>query len=201
MLKLPKPTEINRPLPKKAIFEKFKPSPADRQRFDSEIRRLAIVHEISPATTNIAAGEGIAAFYVVLVSLRTTECNKKNIALLSKLIDQKMLFGLEYDGSARFAICHSGKVVQSDWKPIDEWEIKLTGLNLDTVWEHVIIQIGSVELAEGRTLTEQLVADEERKKLLLQIERLEKQARNEKQPRRKWELVEEVRKLKEEVKK
>jgi hypothetical protein len=51
MLGLPKATELNHPLPKKAIFDKFKPSPTDRQRFDAEIRRLAIVHELSPATT------------------------------------------------------------------------------------------------------------------------------------------------------
>jgi hypothetical protein len=62
-----------------------------------------------------------------------------------------------------------------------------------------IAQIGGVEIAEGRTLDEQLVADEEREKRLRQIERLEKQARSEKQPRRKWELVEEVGRLKKEV--
>ena len=197
MLKLPQTTVINRPLPKKAIFEKFKPTPADRQRFDSEIRRLAIIHEISAITTNIAAGESITAFYVVHVDLRTAECDKKNLILLSKLIDQKMLFALEHEGNAKLSACHSGKVIQSDWKPIDEWEIKLTGLNLDAVWEYVIIQIGGVELEEGMSLDEQLVADEEREKLLRQIERLEKQAWKEKQPRRKWELVEEVRRLRE----
>jgi hypothetical protein len=35
--------------------------------------------------------------------------------------------------------------------------------------------------------------------MLRQIEQLEKQARAEKQPRRKWELVEEVKKLREQA--
>ena len=197
MFMFPKTTEMNRPLPKKAIFEKFSPSPTDRQRFDSEIRRLAIIHEISATTTNIAAGDGVSAFYVVLVSLRNMECDKKNIAMLSRLIDQKMLFVLEYEGNASLAVCHSGKVIQSARRPVDSWEIKLSGLNLDAAWEYVIIQIGGVRLSEGRKLDEQIAADIEREKILRQIERLEKQARSEKQPRRKWELVEEVRRLKE----
>jgi hypothetical protein len=62
MLGLPKTTEMNRQLPKNTIFDRFKPRAADRQRFDADIRRLAIVHEVSAATVNIAAGENVAAF-------------------------------------------------------------------------------------------------------------------------------------------
>jgi hypothetical protein len=195
MLGLPKTTEMNRILPKKAIFDRFKPNPADRQRFDVEIRRLAIVHELSSATTNIAAGENVGAFYVVLVSLRGAECDRRNLLLLAKLIDQNMLFVLEHDGVARLTVCRAGKIIQSDWKPLDEWDIKLTGLNLEAVWENVIVQTGGMEITAGNTLDEQLAANEEREKLLKKIERLEKQARSEKQPRRKWELVEEVKRL------
>jgi len=197
MLGLPESTDMNRPLPKKAIFDKFKPSSADRQRFDSEIRRLAIVNEVSPSTTNIAKGENVGSFYVVLVSLRSAECDKKNLELLSKLIPQNLLFVLEYSNTARLAVYRAGRVIQSEWKPVNECGVKLTGLNLDTAWENIISQVGGLEIAEGSTLDEQIIAAEERAKLLQRIERLEKQARSEKQPRRKWELVEEVRRLKE----
>ena len=197
MIGLPETTEMNRPLPKKAIFDKFKPNPTDRQRFDAEIHRLTIVNEVSTLTTTIAAGECINTFFVVLVSLRGEECSKKSLELLAKLISQNMLFVLEYEDKARLAVYRAGKVIQSEWKPLDEWKIKLTGLNFDTVWENVITQIGDVEIAVGRSLDEQLAADDEREKLLQRIERLEKQARDEKQPRRKWELVEEGRKLRE----
>jgi len=199
MLGLPKATELSRPLPKKAIFDRFKLNPADRQRFDAEIRRLAIVHELSPVTTNIAAGESVSVFYVVLVSLRDKECDKKNLLLLAKLIDQNMLFVLEYEGMARLAVCRTSKVVQSDWKPLDECDIRLAGLNLEAVWENLIVQIGGVEIAEGKTLDEQLAVDEEREKLLKKIDRLEKQARSEKQPRRKWELVGEIKDIKQKM--
>jgi hypothetical protein len=41
MLGLPKATEMNRLLPKKTIYEKFKLNTVERQRFDGDIRRLA----------------------------------------------------------------------------------------------------------------------------------------------------------------
>ena len=197
MIGLPETTEMNRPLPKKAIFDRFKPNPTDRQRFDAEIHRLSIVNEVSALTTTIAAGESVNAFFVVLVSLRDEEYSRKSMELLAKLIPQNMLFVLEYENRARLAVYRAGKVIQSEWKPLGEWKVRLTGLNLDSVWENIITQIGGVEIIDGRSLDEQLVADDEREKLLQRIERLEKQARREKQPRRKWELVEEVRKLRE----
>jgi hypothetical protein len=196
MIGLPESTEMNQPLSKKALFDKLKPSPTDKKRFDAEIRRLAIVNEVSSSTTNIAEGENIGTFYVVLVNLRSSSYDNKSLGMLSKLIPQNMLFMIEYDGKVRLAVYRAGRLIQSEWKPLAEWEIKLTGLNLDTVWDNIIAQIGDVEIAEGNTLDEQLIADEELKKLLQRIERLEKQARNEKQPRRKWELVEEMERVK-----
>jgi hypothetical protein len=196
MLGLPKATEMNCSLPKKAVYEKFKPSAADRQRFDNDIKRLAIIGEVSTATSNIAAGDTVKSFYVVLVNLRSAECDQKNIALLSKLIGQNMLFVLEHDDMVRLAVFRAGKVLESDEKPLNDWHISLTGLNLTGVWENIIVQTFGVTVAEGKTLDEQLAADEERAKLLRRIEQLEKQARAEKQPRRKWELAAEVKRLK-----
>jgi hypothetical protein len=48
-------------------------------------------------------------------------------------------------------------------------------------------------------LDETIIANELRDKLAKQIATLEKKAMKEKQPRRKWELVEEVKKLKNEM--
>jgi hypothetical protein len=200
MLGLPRSTEMNRPLSKKAIFDKFKPKTADRRRFDSEIRRLALVHEVSPATVNIASGKNVATFYVVLVSLREPECDTRNLTLLAKLIPQNMLFVLEHERMVQLAVFRAGRIVQSSWKLRNEWDITLAGLNLDAVWENTISQIGGVVVAEGRTLDEQLALDAEQDKLRRQIERLEKQAWNEKQPRQKWNLAERISSLKSKLK-
>ena len=56
--------------------------------------------------------------------------------------------------------------------------------------------IGGIEVKEGNTLVEQIVIDEEREKLRKQIDALEAKSRQEKQPRRKLEMFEELQELK-----
>jgi hypothetical protein len=196
---LPRSTEIKKPLPKKAIFERFKPRPDDRKLFDEQINRLVIVAEISPQTLAVAASPDVSAIYLILVSLKTPECDKKNIALLSKLIDQRMLFVLQYEDTVRLAVYRAERVLVSESKPIDEWKLNLRGLDLGGIWENIIAEIGGIDLTEGKSLDETIVANERREKLKKQIAALEKKAMNEKQPRRKWELVEEVKRLKNEM--
>lgn len=196
MFGLPKSTEINKQIPKKALFEKFKLNVSDRKRFDEQVSRLAIISEISPQTVSITAGAGVSAVYVILVTLKKADCDKRNIALLSKLIDQRMLFVLQYEDSVRLAAYRAERVLISESKPLEGWTLNLSGLDLDAVWENIVAQIGGIDLTGGRSLDETIVANEHREKLTKQIAALEKKAMNERHPRWKWELAEEIRRLK-----
>ena len=199
MFGLPKTTEINKPLPKKAVFDKFKPKPDDRRLFDEQISRMAIAVEISPQTISVAPNADVSAIYVILVTLKTPECDKKNIALLSKLIDQRMVFALQYEDSVRFAVFRTERVLISENKPLSDWDVALSGLNLETVWENIIAEIAGIDLADSKDLDEAIAANERRDKLTRQIAALEQKAMNEQQPRRKWEGVEEIKRLKAEL--
>ena len=58
----------------------------------------------------------------------------------------------------------------------------------------------SLTIDQGNTLDEQIVADEHRQKIEKEIAKLEKQARTEKQPKKKFELVQRVKALKKLIK-
>lgn len=196
MLGLPKATELSKALPKKAIFERFKASPADRRLFDEQINRLSIVAEISPQTVALNASEAVSAVYVVLVTLKTAACDKRNITLLSKLIDQRMLFVLQFGESARLAVYRAGKVLMSEPKLLADWQLRLTGLDLEAVWENAIAQIGGIEIEQGNTLDEQIAIADRRVKNEKELSILEKWAQAERQPKRKMKLAQEIAKLK-----
>lgn len=85
--------------------------------------------------------------------------------------------------------------MQTDWKPTESCIIELRGLNLDKVWENIVVDIGGVSIADGNTLDEQIAADERRQKIEKEIAKLEKQARAEKQPKKKFELVQQIKML------
>lgn len=142
-------------------------------------------------------GEGavVKEFYVLAVQLKRREYDIQNIAQLTKLIPQNMVFALQYDNRTQFAIFYT-KLFTSAWQPTEEAVLSLSGLNLDTVWENIVKGVVQIEVAEGHTLTEQIAVDDQRAKLLAQIATLERKMANEKQPRRKRECFEQIKNLK-----
>ena len=195
MLGLPKSTELNKQLPKKAIYAKFQMSPAAKAKFDADISRINIVGEISPNTTGIAKGQSISSIFVLQVVLKQREFQPTIITQISKLIDQNMLLVLDYGNDRKLAIYHT-KLIQTEWTPADACSIELKGLDLDSVWENFITQVGGITIQEGNTLDEQIAVDEEQAKLAKEIARLEKLAWAEKQPKKKFELVRQIQQLK-----
>ena len=199
MYGLPISTERKKQLPKKAIYTKFDLKPSQRESFDADIARIDIVAVVS-ATTVPALSEGteIKEFYLLAVQMKRKEYDCKNIALLTKLIPQKMVFALQFEEQTQFAIYHS-KFISSAWQPTEEAILSLSGLNLDAVWENIVKSIGQIEIESGNTLTEQITANDQRAKLLTQITTLERKMAIEKQPRRKREYFEQIKKLKSQI--
>lgn len=198
MLGLPKTMELSKQLPKNAIYAKFQMNTAEKAKIDADISRITIVNEVSAAKINIAEGEQVKSFFVLLVALKRKDFEDKTIITISKLIPQNMLLILECGDEAKLATYHT-KLMQTDWKRKDDFSIELKGLNMDTVWENIIIQIGGIKVDQGNTLDEQIAVDEQRMKLQKEIAKLEKQARAERQPKKKFELAQKAKILKEEL--
>ncbi len=197
MLGLPKSTEMSKQLPKKAIYAKFQMNTAAKEKIDADISRITIVNEVAPNKVNIPAGNEVKNFFVLLVALKRKDFEEKTIVTLSNLIPQNILFVLECGNESKLAIYHT-KLMQTKWKLSAEQKIELKGLNLDTVWENIVIAVGGIDIEQGKTLDEQIIIDEKRQKLEKEIAKLEKQARAEKQPKKKFELVQRIRGLRNE---
>lgn len=70
---------------------------------------------------------------------------------------------------------------------------------MDVVWENIIKQIGTIEVKGGRSLTEEIAIRDKQEVLQKKIAALEKKAREEIQPRKKYDLVQEKRNLEQEL--
>ena len=187
MLGLPKATELNKKLPKTAVYAKFQMNTAEKAKIDADISRITIVNEVSAAKVNIAPGEKVQAFFVLQVALKRREFNERTLIVLSKLIPQNMVLLLEYNGQTKLAVYHT-KLLQTPWKDPDSLSLAIEGLTMDAVWENVIVQIGGIQVQEGNTLDQQIAQDEQKAKLEKEIARLQKQLWAEKQPKKKFEL-------------
>lgn len=197
MLGLPTETEVNRQLPKILVYKQFTLTAQQRDRFDADISRMAIVNVVSPDTVpRLATGESVKSFYVLAVSLKRKDYDAKNIIMLAKLITQHLLFSLQYEDEMQLAIFQE-KLFVSPWHNTANLPVlSLNGLNLDRVWDNIVTTVGSFSIQGENTLKEQIQQNEAQAKLYKQIELLEKRCRQEKQPRRKAELFEELKRLK-----
>lgn len=199
MLGLPKATELSKQLPKNAIYAKFQMNTAEKAKIDADILRITIVNEVSTEKVHIAAGEQVKSFFVLLGALKKKDFDDKTIITISKLIPQNMLLVLECGDEAKLATYHT-KLMQTEWKWKEALSVELKGLNLDSVWENIIMQIGGITIDQGNTLDEQIAVDEQRQKIEKEISKLEKQARAERQPKKKFEIVQRVKALKKLIK-
>ena len=200
MYNLPPQCSINKPLYKKAVFEKFNLKAAERDRFDADISRMALVARVSTATVPaLSEGQEVKGFYVLQVALKRKDYDTKNIFKLQKLIPQKMVFALQYDDQTQFCIFHT-RLQQSAWMATDEAVITLQGLTLDDVWNNIVATIGGLDAQAEETIEEQIIHREQQEKLLRQIDSLEKQCRAEKQTRKKYELHQQLQELKFKIK-
>lgn len=118
-----------------------------------------------------------------------------HFSMLSKLIDQSLLFAVRFEEETCFGLFQD-KLYLSPWQPETEAVLRLDGLTLDAIWASFVKGIVGGEWSADLSLTENLTQIEERQRIEQEIARLEKLARKEKQPRKKFELVEKITQLK-----
>lgn len=196
MYNLPATTSINKPLAKKAVFEKFNLRNSEQERFDADISRMVLVARVSSSTVPaLAEGSGVKVFYVLQVMLKRKEYNVQNIFLLHKLIKQQIVFALQYENQTQLCIYHT-RLLSSGWNPSAETTIPLKGLSIDDAWQNIVAHIGKLDTDAADSIEQQIINREQREKTLRQIDILEKQCRAEKQTRTKYELHQQILDLK-----
>lgn len=210
MLALPRSTEFNKRIPKQRFYENMQITPALRKYFVDQIHSITWKNKIAPSTINLAAGQKVAELQVFSIALNDGTLDESVLKQIDREIPYHILFILEYEGKVQAWIGYkeeagSGtatfKVNQyyhTDWEKPEDLPLKLEGLDMDSVYENLVRQIAGkvLESEKAATLQESYERSVQRDKLLKQISTLEKKAWNEKQPRRKLELSQQIQALK-----
>jgi hypothetical protein len=201
MYQLPESSNINKALPKKAIFDKFDLKTAQRNVIDDDISRMSIANFISPQTIPaLKEGAQVKGFYLVTIALKRKEYDAGTLQLLTKLIPQHMVFALQYESETQMAAVYNGKVLQADWAADKDITIALQGLDLDAVWENLLGSIGNFDTTEAKSLGDQIAEKEQREKLMREIAALEKKLRSSSQTRQKYQIHKKILQLRNELK-
>lgn len=211
MLGFPQTTEFNKRILKQKLYENMEVSPALKRVFVERIKLIYWRNKLAVSTMNIAPGETVTEIEVIEIKLASPQLNETVLRQIDKEIPYHILFILSFDGKVQAWTGYKeaaeggnkafkvNKYYHTEWMPEHELNLKIEGLNMDAVWENLIIQVGGVEVGQGKSLDEQIQIDDQKAKLQKEIEKLEKQARNEKQPNKKFQLAQQVKTLKKQL--
>ena len=205
MLNFPKSTEFNKRIPKQKFYENIAVTPAMKRAFVEQIRIIYWRNKIATTTLNLAAGGQVTEIEVFEVRLSAPELDESVLRQIDREIPYHILFLLEYEGKYRAVIGYkeaaTGKTAfkvdryySTDWLDEDDLPVHLDGLSLDAVYENFVRQIAGEVLADknGTTLKESVEQQKQREQIEKQTATLEAKIRKEKQPKKKFELVQKL---------
>ena len=209
MLGFPISTEFNKRIPKQKFYENLDISPTLRRVFVDQIRLVYWRNKLAASTLNIAAGEVVSEVEVFEVRLNEPLLDEAVLKQIDKEIPYHILFILTCDGKAQAWIGYKeaaasgssafkvNRYYHTDWMPEDELQLRIDGLNMDTVYESLVRQIAGNKLQaeSGESLKESVERDEKKKQLEKQIAALESKMRKEKQLNRQMEMNAELKQL------
>lgn len=205
MLGLPMTTEFNKRIPKQKFYENIAVTPAMKKAFVEQIKIIYWRNKIATTTLNLAAGEQVTEIEVFEMRLSAPELDESVLRQIDREIPYHILFLLEYEGKYRAVIGYkeaaTGKTAfkvdryySTDWLDEDDLPVHLDGLSLDAVYENFVRQIAGEVLADknGTTLKESVEQQKQREQIEKQTATLEAKIRKEKQPKKKFELVQKL---------
>lgn len=213
MLGFPATTEFNKRIPKQKFYENLDVSPTLRRVFVDQIRIVYWRNKLAATTLNIAAGESVTEIEVFEVRLNEPKLDEAVLKQIDKEIPYHILFILTCDGKAQAWIGYKeaaasgssafkvNRYYHTDWMPEDELQLRIDGLNMDTVYESLVRQIAGDKLQadSGESLKESVARDEKKKQLEKQITALESKMRKEKQLNRRMEINADLKKMRKDL--
>lgn len=211
MLGFPVSTEFNKKIPKQKFYENISVTPKLKRVFVEQIKSVKWVNKIATTTTNLSKGEFVIEIEVFHIVVNQKSIDENVFKQIDKAIPYHIIYVLECNNTYQVWIaykvftesdktCKTIKYYHTEWLAEEQLPLKIEGFSLDVVYENFVRQVAGdkLEKSEG-SLENDILKSEQREKIEKEITRLEKLARAEKQPRKKFELVEQVKKLKNEL--
>lgn len=206
MLGLPTTTEYNKRIPKQKFYENLSVTPALKRVFVEQIQNVIWANKIAPATISVSEGKEVTEIEVFRICLNTGTLDESALRQMDKQIPYHILFVLEYNDKYQVWIGYKeasggdnafkvNKYYHTDWLTEQDLQIKIDGLDMDSIYANLVRQIGGIENG-NESLGKQIADKEYRERLEKEIAKLEKLARAEKQPKKKFDLVQHIKELK-----
>ena len=207
MFDLPQTTVFDRRIPKQKFYEHLSVTPDLRRCFVEQINQIIWRNKLAPSTINVAPGKAVTELEVFEIRLNGAALDEGVLRLIDREIPYHILFVLTNGGRAQAWLGYKeaaattntfkvSKYFHTEWTPVKNLSLTLSGLDMDAIYESYLRQIAGDALGKKEEpLRAAIDREARRKKLQKQIEALEKKIRQEKQFNRQVELNGELKRL------
>lgn len=212
MISFPEHARVGRIVAKENFYDKT--DTATKNLFQSEIAKITWEYKLAPETINIPAKKW-SEIQVFRIDLKNSEVPIKALKVIDSAIPYPILFLIEKGTVEKAVICYkeqnqkdenSAKVdtyFETEWNDEKLKNIKIDGLNIDTVFSNFVRQITGDKLAAAKTdsteasksIKADVEATKEREKIQKQIDILTRKINAEPSLGKKQELAEKRHKL------
>lgn len=197
MLNLPSTVLVNRVMPKKAFYEHLKTTAAIKEQFVQQIERIEMLASIKEASIHISGDKDVAEIDVLALYLKGADVPYEAIKLIAHSVPNKLLFVCIVGESCKLLVRRDG-LYETVWMPTDSTALELMGSTLGKLWDSISSQVIFGD-ASPVDLSGRLECKKSIEELQLELERIEKKRKSEKQIAKKNALFDLRREIKAEL--
>ena len=150
---------------------------------------------------NVDKSDELAEILVLTIQLKKQEFDNRIVETIARQNKHKLVFLLAYEDQQQLAL-YSSKLYKTPWMPAEEIKLEARGQSIPAIWEGFVEQIALTEekpAAAPMSIEERLRRQEQIAKLRKDMEKLENKTRKEIQPKKKFELYQQVQALRKQL--
>lgn len=215
MYNLPQSTIVNRVIPKKTFVNQLGANTRMKDHFTNDVVRVEWLAKLAPSTINVADGKEVHEITIFLVPVKEENCPDDIFSFIDGMIPRHTLFILRWGDMTCLHLNYKewmesstntdktfciAKTYRSQWIKDTEISLSIEGLTMDTIYETFVRQVaGERIIIQSESLREDVEKSIQREVLLKQIEIVKRKINNEKQPKKKFELHQQLIKLRKDL--
>lgn len=217
MYNLPQSTIVNRVIPKKTFVNQLGANTRMKDHFTNDVVRVEWLAKLAPSTINVADGKEVHEITIFLVPIKDENCPDDIFSFIDGMIPRHTIFILRWGDMTCLHLNYKewmesstntdktfriAKTYRSQWIKNTEISLSIEGLTMDAIYEALVRQVaGERIIIQSESLRGDVEKSTQHEMLLKEIEIVKRKINNEKQPKKKFELHQQLIKLKKDLNK
>lgn len=203
MITFPSTARVGRIMPKEAFYKQLALSPELKNKFVSDVWRITVEYTLTADSIHVDQSNEIHEILILSIQLKKEEFDYRIVEAIARQNAHKIVFILIYEDRSQLVLYYS-KLYKTEWQPTEMILLDVKGRDLEAIWQGFIEQIvlvpGHREI-EGLSVDERIQRQEQIAKLQRNIEKLDSMTHREMQPKKKFEMYQQLQNLRKQLEK